>query len=287
MPETRLLSDNLWAVCFKLLPNQLEGAPAPQRVHLSGTFNQWDETSLLMERGTDDSWEARLELPEGEHLYKFILDGESWFPDPENPLSVDDPHHGKNSVLELGRLSGREQSFLVRDDLHWRAVSSPRRLEILEFLLSAAPCSTAELAEAMDVAADGLYHHIRILLKAGLVREVGEVCRANRTVPVFDVAARELRFQPDDDDRLPSLWRSLARRAERAIEHSGDTPHLDPLFSLGGEITWLNEERIEKVRTHLAHIKRLFAEGRQDRHGQLVLLAHLMTPVERTRTNSS
>ncbi len=284
--EVSPLSGSKWRVDFAVRPDELLAVADVESVSLSGTFINWDKIGVPMELAGDGLWKCQIDLEEGEHLYKFIINGQHWFADPNNALSVDDPHHGKNSVLGLGRLAGRRQAFVIEKDVHWRAITSPRRLELLEFLLAEAPCSIAELADAMDVAADGLYHHMRILLKANLVREVGSVLVANRNVPVFDVAARELHFVPDDDDRLPALWRSLSRSAERLIDERGVDVNEEELFSLGGETGWINEERTQKIRTHLAHIKRLLAEGRQDRDGQLVSFTHLLLPVERKRRNS-
>ena len=74
---------------------------------------------------------------------------------------------------------------------------------------------------------------------------------------------------------------------EKAMEHLEKTPQEDLLFLLAGETSWLNKERCKKVRAHLAHIRRLFAEGRQDCHGQLTSFTYLMTPMERSRLHAN
>ena len=260
---------------------------APGRpVSLAGTFNAWDPeaTPMVLDPETG-CWSVTLELPEGEHLYKFVLDEELWEPDPDNPTTLEDAFLGTNSVLELGRLAGRLPSLAIGDEGQWRAVTSPRRLEIMEFLLSAAPCSVAELAEVMDAAADGLYHHLRILKKAGLVREVGKVDVAGRAVPVYDVVARELRFlEAEDPERLTALWRCLGRRATRQLQAAGNPG--ETRLSLRSDTGWLDAEMLGKVRKHLQHIHRIFAEGRQSRVGSLYSLTHLLSPIERSRRNA-
>ncbi|MBC8328164.1 MAG: helix-turn-helix domain-containing protein [Planctomycetes bacterium] len=274
-----------WLVTFRYRSPGPAAEPRRRPVSLAGTFNDWDPgaTPMALE-AAGEWWTVTLDLPEGEHLYKFVLDEEEWEPDPDNPATLEDAFLGTNSVLELGRLAGRLPSLSVESDHQWRAVTSPRRLEIMEFLLSAAPCSVAALAEVMDAAADGLYHHLRILRKAGLVREVGKVDVAGRAVPVFDVVARELRFLgTEDPERLVALWRCLGRRATRMLQAAGDPG--ETRLSLRSDTGWLDDEMFGKVRKHLLHIHRIFAEGRQSRVGSLYSLTHLLSPIERSRRN--
>jgi DNA-binding transcriptional ArsR family regulator len=274
------LGEGLWRVLFRF---PAAAAPGVAPVHLAGTFNGWDQAACPMTLSPADVWELALDLPEGEHLYKFVVDERDWRPDPDNPATLEDAFLGTNSVLELGRLAGRRQRLPVRTEAQWRAVTSPRRLEVLEFLVSAAPCSVAELAEVMGTAADGLYHHLRILLKAGIVREVGKTDVGGRAVPVFDVVARELGFdEARDPERLVALWRCLGRRGARLLESEGCGGELH--LSLRSDTGWLDDEQLDKVHKHLLHIHRIFAEGRQSRVGSLWSLTHLLAPLTRRRS---
>jgi hypothetical protein len=73
---------------------------AAKRVYLSGSFNNWREKDLLMNK-TGDSWQLAAYLANGTHTYKFIADGQ-WFADPQNPTRLNDGNHGFNSVITLG-----------------------------------------------------------------------------------------------------------------------------------------------------------------------------------------
>ncbi len=44
-----------------------------KRVYLTGSFNNWDETNLLMNK-TRTGWELPVYLAEGTHTYRFIAD---------------------------------------------------------------------------------------------------------------------------------------------------------------------------------------------------------------------
>ena len=68
------------------------------RVILSGSFNDWDENDIIMERNDKGYWTYRLPLPAGKHYYKFIIDG-NWILDPENPVKEYDGKGNVNSVF--------------------------------------------------------------------------------------------------------------------------------------------------------------------------------------------
>jgi hypothetical protein len=75
-------------------------------VWVSGTFTEpeWAEQppgALELEEVSAGEWELTTQIGPGYHEYKFILDGDTWIADPENPDTVDDDFGGENSVLEL------------------------------------------------------------------------------------------------------------------------------------------------------------------------------------------
>ncbi len=70
-------------------------------VNLAGTMNDWNPTSLPMVLHPDRIWRLTLDLPHGEHLYKFVLDGGTWRHDPANCRAESDGQGGLNSLLIL------------------------------------------------------------------------------------------------------------------------------------------------------------------------------------------
>jgi cyclomaltodextrinase / maltogenic alpha-amylase / neopullulanase len=71
-------------------------------VHVAGTFNHWDKSATLMDRGADGrTWTKTLRLEPGKHLYKFVLDGEEWITDPKSVKDEDDGNGHINSVLMI------------------------------------------------------------------------------------------------------------------------------------------------------------------------------------------
>jgi hypothetical protein len=55
----------------------------------------------------DGRFEGNFALQPGRYLYKFVVDGNRWLQDPENPVGEDDGHQGQNSVLVVGANGGQ------------------------------------------------------------------------------------------------------------------------------------------------------------------------------------
>ena len=182
----------------------------------------------------------------------------------------------------------------VHSDAQWEAMTSARRSEILQTILARGPCCVAELARLLDAAQDGVYHHVRVLERAGLVREV-EVRKAGKRVErVFDVAADRLRLDVDPaldrntgrlvrllrvycDRALSLLTRSLSARVARI-----DGPAPDTLVH--ADIAWLDDDDLSRLTQLFDEINRVFEIGRTRRRGRLVALTLAMSPVVRARS---
>jgi len=78
-------------------------APNAAEVSVVGNWNRWDpEAQKLEDPEGDGVWEIEIPLKrDREHQYQFLIDGQSWIPDPEAPLRVDDGFGGVNSVLQI------------------------------------------------------------------------------------------------------------------------------------------------------------------------------------------
>jgi hypothetical protein len=75
-------------------------------VAVAGSFNNWGKNAnLLVPDAEGKTWRTTLDLPPGKHLYKFVLNGETWVADPKAPA---EGAYG-NSVLLLGSASDRQQ----------------------------------------------------------------------------------------------------------------------------------------------------------------------------------
>ncbi len=81
-PTVTRTSDGKYRAEFRYHP-----AAACQTVALSGSFNHWKPAEHAMQGPDADGWyTTTLELPEGRHEYKFVIDGKTWERDPGNPV---------------------------------------------------------------------------------------------------------------------------------------------------------------------------------------------------------
>lgn len=75
----------------------LKGFQNANNVILSGSFNDWNENDLCMQKTDNGYWKYKIPLPAGKHHYKFIVDG-SWILDPDNSVKEYDTEGNVNSV---------------------------------------------------------------------------------------------------------------------------------------------------------------------------------------------
>ena len=75
------------------------------------------------------------------------------------------------------------------------ALASPLRQDILVVLENSAPASVAELARRIGRRPDALYHHLRLLERAGLVRRSGGDSTGGRPGSVWTVTAHPIQVR--------------------------------------------------------------------------------------------
>lgn len=96
--ETEPLDEGArYRVTFKHTP-----VIAAKSVALAGSFNGWDPKKTPMKEVGAGTYAVTLELKKGRYTYKFVLNGDVWQHDGDNPKTEPDGKSGLNSVLELG-----------------------------------------------------------------------------------------------------------------------------------------------------------------------------------------
>ncbi len=71
-----------------------------KKVHVVGSFNDWDEAKGRMSKSKSGEWRKRVPLQPGRYEYKFVVDGQ-WQADPDANESVNNSFGSENSVLQL------------------------------------------------------------------------------------------------------------------------------------------------------------------------------------------
>jgi 1,4-alpha-glucan branching enzyme len=69
-------------------------------VLLVGDFTNWQEKPIPLQRRNDGDWTAAVNLPPGQHHYRFIVDGE-WHDDPECTVRVPNPFGSEDMVTQV------------------------------------------------------------------------------------------------------------------------------------------------------------------------------------------
>lgn len=75
---------------------------AVRTVHLAGTFNGWRKDATPLAESGSGRFEVEVLLPPGKHEYKFVVNGDTWLQDKENPERTPDGNGGFNSVVHVG-----------------------------------------------------------------------------------------------------------------------------------------------------------------------------------------
>src|SRR5690606_20051253 len=189
--------------------------------------------------------------------------------------------------------TGRERALVLNSARHWEAVTSPTRFEILEQMRSAAPCSVAELARQMDRPADRLYHHLRELQEAGLIRGVGQRPVGKQVETIYDLAYDTLLFEIEPTtgrnvNEMRKLSGALLRLAGRVFDAALGNPGMvgtGPGQNTWGRLdtTWLTDEGLAELNDHLQAIRRLLEEGNRRREGHLITIGTFGGPALRPR----
>ncbi|MBI1212494.1 MAG: helix-turn-helix domain-containing protein [Alphaproteobacteria bacterium] len=117
--------------------------------------------------------------------------------------------------------------IVIRGRAQMRAFASPLRAAILEALTRRAPLSMAEIAAAVGRPRPTLYHHLTIMLRAGLVLDAGARGKGRKREQLYKAAASIVRTDPNatskqEREDLASLTethtRYVLRRHVRAMK---------------------------------------------------------------------
>lgn len=75
--------------------------PDVSRVEITGSFTGWNTVSMR-KVGDSGYWEHTLNLPQGEHRFAYLLNGDERLPDPTVPMREKDDFGSENSVISIG-----------------------------------------------------------------------------------------------------------------------------------------------------------------------------------------
>ena len=181
----------------------------------------------------------------------------------------------------------------------WRNILSPIRREIVEAMQELGPCPIADVANACGRPADGLYRHVRLLVKAGFLVDAGNRKGKRNVERLFDAAADDFappRLRRDSSaaerEMIALTAEALARSTARSMRATAAAGRLECRpdarnFFLQHQLAWLTPRRFAEVRDLMLRAYRLLEEGRRERTGDLYEVLSIATPVTRRRGSHS
>lgn len=175
----------------------------------------------------------------------------------------------------------------------WDAVTSIVRIEMLTLFEGKGPSTVSELAESMGRPADGLYHHIHVLERGGLVEQIGTAPAPSgrRSEAVYGLTGHKIRLsiQPEHFDRRSRATKAVFNKVHRLLDRAFRLPKFtEPeqrvfVRSNTGVLSGGQERRLHEL---LEEIESIFRDAREQpvdverEEGQRVTTLFVIAPVE-------
>lgn len=189
------------------------------------------------------------------------------------------------------RHAGGRGEYLVSAREQRRSLASPVRQEIVDTLHAAGPCTMAVLAALLGRPADGLYFHVRELLRVGLVVGAGTSGRGRSLGAMYDLPGRPLRLvygttraeRAEVSRIVGAAIRMSLREYERACARGERAEQPGRVLWGGRAKGWLTPAQQRQAGVLLRRLEGLLQSGRPGRGARLVSFGHVLTPCEEAR----
>jgi predicted transcriptional regulator len=166
-----------------------------------------------------------------------------------------------------------------------RVLASPVRAEMIGVLQSEGPRAIRELAAMLARPADGLYHHMRVLLKAGLIQERERRKSGQRDEIVYALTAPRAAGDPrkvEDRPAVVAAAQTALRMAGREFAAAiAACPPRAPLAGprLSRQRVWLSPEGLRSARRLLVRLEELLARENRRHRGALHVVTTVVVPL--------
>ena len=169
-------------------------------------------------------------------------------------------------------------------------LKSPVVVDIVQLLRRRGPATVAEIGQRMGRRPNSLHYHIRKMLEAGFVREVGSQRSGARTESIYDVTAEQfVGSNAPRSEPMKQLTRSaaaaLCRLAGRDFARATEQPAR--LVEQGDRrnvlvkrsAARLSKTQLAQLNRHLRAIDDIFNNNLGAERGQLCALTLVLTPI--------
>ncbi|MBL8989375.1 MAG: helix-turn-helix transcriptional regulator [Gemmatimonadetes bacterium] len=183
----------------------------------------------------------------------------------------------------------RSRPYLIRRRDQIAAVESAVRQEIVDTIQAAGPLSAPEISALMGRPADGLYYHLKRLVRVGLLVIKATRRTGRRDEAVYDLAGHPLVLDypvgsaARGDHPLSRLVRSMLRTADRDFRAAVGSAQARPdgdrrnLWA-GRRHAWLSPPDLERVNDLLDQLVSIMTRSRDPAGGELCTLTLVLAP---------
>ena len=122
-------------------------------------------------------------------------------------------------IANMDSMNERSDTRALRGDLT-AALSSPQRLELIGLYVEDVPLSVSDMAQRLGRPATSLYHHVRVLLEAGVLKASGTRPKGKRFETLYELTRDRLELDLEDAgeeqmDRAAQAMSTALRMAGR------------------------------------------------------------------------
>jgi DNA-binding MarR family transcriptional regulator len=183
----------------------------------------------------------------------------------------------------------RTETHCLKQPAELDSLASPVRMEIIGAMGESGPCSIRELAERMGRPADGLYHHVRVLLGAGVLVQQGSRKAGRRTEAVYALAAKRIAgaLQPASPESKRAVTRAAAaalrlaaREFAAAIESGAGARRSGPRrIRASRQKVWLNDGALAELGLLLERVEAFLVRHCDRKAGRPYALTTVLAPI--------
>jgi hypothetical protein len=172
------------------------------------------------------------------------------------------------------------------------ALASPVRMEIIDTLQKSGPSSIRELARQMSRPADGLYHHVRLLLRSGVLFEKETRPVGRRQEAVYQVAGRIAGAMSaaslEGRDSVIRAATAVLRLATREFTSAINRPDAAALAHAGGlrlsrQKAMLDDQGLKDLQRLLGRLEKTLTRRNEQKQGKLFAVTVSVVPAAMPR----
>lgn len=184
------------------------------------------------------------------------------------------------------------QRYILESLSQLQAISSPIKQEIIDVIQSRGPSSISDIAEELGRPADGLYYHVKALLKEHLLIEVGASKKAGQRKKRYDTSRSgslmEAGYDQSDPDKIMAMNQIVSSMLKIAMKDysaginstaavvEGEGRNLSACRIKGR----LTDGEVRKVNRLLAELFSVFSHQKKDSSENLYSIAWVLAPIE-------